>query len=165
MNSLIFNSINKIINIPQPPFRYYQWLITKVLVTGDIVQSAQFVFQIDGIDQSMSGVTVTNPGGRNPVNESPPNLVDGNIFGTKWLDFNMASSSNNYSIIIFDFGVGQTRQFNGYRWATANDSNNRDPVSWKIFGSNDTINWNALSIVQNFTPTSNRNTWQTPITY
>ena len=163
MNNFIFNSLNKNTVIPQPPFRYYQWLITNVLVTGNYVQAAQFVFQIDGIDQSMSGVSVTNPGGSSPVNESPPNLVDGNIFGTKWLDFNMPS--NKYSVIIFDFGIGQTRQFNGYRWATANDSTGRDPVSWKIFGSNDTINWNALSIVPTFTPTSSRNTWQTPITY
>jgi len=113
MNSFLLNSLNKNISIPIITFRYYQWRITNVLSPGNYVQSAQFVFQINGIDQNMSGVTVTNPGGRNPTNERPQNLVDGNIFGTKWLDFNMAS--NKYSFIIFDFGIGQTRQFNGYR--------------------------------------------------
>ncbi len=50
MNSFLLNSLNKNISIPIITFRYYQWRITNVLSPGNYVQSAQFVFQINGID-------------------------------------------------------------------------------------------------------------------
>jgi hypothetical protein len=110
----------------------------------------------------MSGITISNPGGSNPLGEQPPKLIDNNL-NTKWLDFNIRT--NGYSNIIFDFGAGQMRKFNGYRWATANDNNGRDSKSWIVAGSNNGVNWTTLSTVTNFVPTINRNTWQSPQTY
>jgi hypothetical protein len=109
----------------------------------------------------MAGVTVTNPGGSNPVGETPPNLVDNNLT-TKALDLNFVSNGN---ISNFVFQFSSAKSFNGYRWATANDFEDRDPKSWNVAGSNNGTTWTTLSTVSNFTSTTARNTWQTPQTY
>ena len=147
----------------RPAYLYYRWQITEAKTTppnADAVQAAEFVFQIGGVDQSMAGVTVTNPNGNNPVGETPPNLVDNNLT-TKALDLNFVA--NGLTNFIFQFG--SARSFNGYRWATANDEESRDPKSWTIAGSNNGTTWTTLSTVSNFTATVARDTWQTPQTY
>jgi hypothetical protein len=147
----------------RPAYLYYRWQITEAKTTppnSDAVQAAEFVFQIGGVDQSMAGVTVTNPNGNNPVGETPPNLVDNNLT-TKALDLNFVV--NGLTNFIFQFG--SARSFNGYRWATANDEESRDPKSWNVAGSNNGTTWTTLSTVSNFTATVARDTWQTPQTY
>ena len=74
---------------------------------------------------------VSNPGGDNPNNETPDLSVDGSL-STKWLDFNQGA-------LVFDFG--SARRVDGYRWATANDATERDPVQWRLEGSDDQLNW------------------------
>lgn len=140
-------------------YRYIKWIITdlKNFSTANSVQVSEFVLQNNGVDISMSGSTVTNPGGNNPVSEGPSNLKDGNT-STKLLDFNIKSSPFT-STIIFD--MGSTTTFNGYRWATANDAEERDPKSWTISGSNDGTNYNTLHTVTGFTATVTRQAYQT----
>ena len=147
----------------RPAYTYYRWQITQAKTTppnANCVQSAEFVFQLGGVDQSMAGVTVTNPSGNNPVGEKPPNLVDGNLT-TKALDLNFVA--NGLTNFIFQFS--SAKSFNGYRWATANDEESRDPASWTIAGSNNGTSWTTLHTVSNFTATTARNTWQTAQTY
>ena len=146
-----------------PSYRYYRWQITETYAmppNANCTQSAEFVFQFYGADQSMSGVTVTNPSGSNPVGEEPPKLVDGNL-STKALDLNF--TANGLTNFVFDFT--QARGFNGYRWATANDEQSRDPKSWTIEGSEDGTNWESLHTVNGFISTPERNEWQTAQTY
>jgi hypothetical protein len=149
---------------PVVGYRYYRWRITGLqnFSLANSVQVAEFAFQVSGIDQSMLGVTVTNPNGSNPSGEQVPNLIDSNL-NTKWLDFNI--KLNLFSDVVFDFGVGQTRSFQGYRWATANDAVERDPTDWTLWGSNDSTTWTTLHTVTGFVPTSTRFAWQTPQTY
>ena len=128
---------------------------------SNCVQSAEFVFQIGGVDQSMAGVTVTNPNGNNPVGETPPNLVDNNLT-TKALDLNFVSNGN---VTNFIFQFSSAKSFNGYRWATANDEESRDPKSWTIAGSNNGTTWTTLHTVSGFVATTARNTWQIAQTY
>jgi hypothetical protein len=147
----------------RPAYLYYRWQITQAKTTppnSDCVQAAEFVFQIGGVDQSMAGVTVTNPSGNNPVGETPPNLVDNNLT-TKALDLNFVA--NGLTNFIFQFS--SAKSFNGYRWATANDEESRDPKSWTVAGSNNGTTWTTLSTVSNFTATVARDTWQTAQTY
>jgi len=147
----------------RPAYLYYRWQITETKVTppdNNAVQAAEFVFQIGGVDQSMAGVTVTNPSGNNPSGETPSNLVDNNLT-TKALDLNFVT--NGLTNFIFQFS--SAKSFNGYRWATANDFDTRDPKSWTIAGSNNGTTWTTLSTVSNFTATVARDTWQTPQTY
>jgi hypothetical protein len=144
-------------------FRYYRWYIRGIqsFSTANSVQVAEFAFQIDSVDQSMSGVSITNPNGANPTTQEPQKLVDG-IMGTKWLDLNI--KTNNVSNVVFDFG-SDAPVFNGYRWSTADNSTERDPVTWNISGSNDNSVWTTLHTVSNFPTSTTRNVWQTQQTY
>lgn len=140
-------------------YRYIRWIITdlKNFSTANSVQVSEFVLRYDGANISMSGSTVTNPGGNNPGFEGPSNLKDGST-STKLLDFNIKSSPFT-STIIFDMGSQVT--FNEYYWATANDAEERDPKSWTISGSNDGTTYTTLHTVTGFTATSARQTNQT----
>lgn len=145
-------------------YTYYRWQITSTKTmppNSNCVQAAEFRFILYGQDQSMSGVTVTNPSGSNPVGEEPSKLIDNNL-ATKGLDLNFVANGNVTNFIFqFTGSVG----FNGYRWATANDEESRDPKSWTVSGSSNGSTWTTLHTVSGFTATSARNTWQTSQTY
>jgi hypothetical protein len=88
----------------------------------------------------------TNQNGSNPAGEEPGNAIDDNV-NTKFLDFNKGS-------LVIDFGMSTT--FDTYTWATANDAIERDPVSWMLSGSDDGINWMALSTITDYPTTTVR---------
>lgn len=148
----------------QAAYTYYRWQITASKINppnANCVQASEFVFQIGGVDQSMAGVTVTNPSGSNPVGEEPSKLVDSNL-NTKGLDLNFVSNGN---ITNFIFQFSSAKAFNGYRWATANDEEGRDPKSWTISAGNNGTTWTTLHTVTNFSATATRKTYQTAQTY
>jgi hypothetical protein len=80
--------------------------------------------------------------------------VDGNT-GTKYY-----SGVGLPYIITFD--LGSAKAFNGYRWATANDAETRDPATWTVAVSNDGTNYTTLSTVTGYSATSSRNTYVGP---
>jgi len=142
---------------------YYRWRITEAKTTppnANCVQASEFVFQVTGSDASMAGVTVTNPNGNNPVGEGPSNLVDGTTTA-KALDLNFVT--NGFTDFIFQFSA--PKKFDGYRWATANDEESRDPKSWTISGSNDGTTWETLHTVSGFSATATRQAYQSAQTY
>lgn len=144
------------------PYTYYRWQITDCKTyppVGDCVQASEFRFQIDSVDQTstMGTAIVTNPNGRNPVNEEPRMLNDG-IITTKALDLNFVTNGRTTDFI-FQFPSPQS--FNGYRWATANDEESRDPKSWNIYGSENGTNWTTIHSVEGFTATTTRQAFQT----
>jgi len=144
-------------------YRYVKWVITdlKNFSTANSVQVSEFSLRNGGSNLSMSGATVTNPGGNNPASEGPEKLIDSST-STKFLDFNIKSSPFT-STLIFD--MGSATVFDGYQWATANDSEERDPKSWTISGSNDNVSYTTLHTVTGFTATSTRETYQTAQTF
>jgi hypothetical protein len=148
----------------RPAYSYYRWQITASKINppnANCVQASEFVFQLGGVNQSMAGVTVTNPSGSNPVGEEPSKLVDG-LLTTKGLDLNFVSNGN---VTNFIFQFTSAKSFNGYRWATANDEEGRDPKSWTIAGSNNGTTWTTLHTVTNFSATATRQSYQTAQTY
>lgn len=111
-------------------YRYYRFTPTQLRVTNNCcVQLAEFEFLREGV--RVGTPLVSNPGGRNPSNETPDLSVDGSL-STKWLDFNQGS-------LLFDFGG--PKKVDSYRWATANDATERDPVQWLLEGSDDETSW------------------------
>jgi hypothetical protein len=89
---------------------------------------------------STPAVTVTNPGGSNPVGEGPTNvnLTANPVGNSKWLDFNNGPA-------VFQFPTPQS--FTGYDWFTANDTTinpGRQPTSWTVSGSYDGTTWRTL---------------------
>ncbi|MBQ99834.1 MAG: hypothetical protein CMO60_03120, partial [Verrucomicrobiales bacterium] len=96
------------------------------------VQLAEFEFLLDGV--KVGTPSVSNPGGDNPGGETPDLAVDGSL-ATKWLD-------RRQGPLVFDFGSPTT--VDGYRWSTANDAPERDPVRWILEGSDDETNWDLV---------------------
>ena len=49
-------------------------------------------------------------------------------------------------------------QIDSYSYTTANDVTDRDPISWKLLGSNNGTDWTELDERINESITTNRNT-------
>lgn len=114
---------------------------------ADSIQLSEF--DIVSGSTRLEGATVTNPGGDSPGAELPASVADGDV-NTKWLDFNKAP-------LVFDFGAPVSAD--GYRFATANDFDARDPISWTLEGSADGSIWTVLDTVENFPATKTRLTY------
>ncbi len=87
----------------------------------DCVQLSQITFFANHVPLSVK--SVSNPGGNNPYNEGPRNIMDGST-RTKWLDFckrPLVMELENTSVIP-----------DSYVLVTANDCPNRDPARWRI---------------------------------
>ena len=95
-----------------------------------------------------------------PVNEVPENAVNGSL-SNKWLDFRIQPSRSledrNRVWIRFDFPVAQP--ITRYNWATANDTEARDPAAWRLQGSHDGETWSDLDVRTGYLAKTNRNTW------
>ena len=119
------------------PFRYFRFVPVAVRA-GTTLQISEFQLMKNGT--RLSGATATNPGGNFPGNEGPDKAND-NLTNTKWLDFNRQP-------LVLDFGAPTV--VDGYRFATANDAEIRDPVSWRVEGSHDGSYWRVLDERANF---------------
>lgn len=120
----------------------------------DAVQFSEFQILVGGARQS--GATAYGFGTSSPGSETPDKANDGDT-ATKFLSF---TKTAGYLYLVFPSAVSAT----GYRLATANDSSDRDPVSWDIYGSNDTTGatpgtWTLLTSVQDFATTESRSTY------
>ncbi len=121
----------------RPAYRYYRFRTTAVRgAVIEAVQISEIEFYYSGTKISFAGATATNPGGSNPAGEEPDKAIDGNT-NTKWLDGNILR-------LVIDFGVGVRKVADAFRFATANDAINRDPLQWVVEGSNDNSTWTAL---------------------
>jgi hypothetical protein len=129
-------------------YRYVRWSVTDRRGSDNSVQFAEFQLKSGGaIVAWPMGTTATNPGGSNPGSEGPTQAID-SATSTKMLDFNFnldsGSNTTGSTVLVIDTGSGNSVTFDAYRYQTANDSSNRDPVGWLVHGSNDGINWVLL---------------------
>ncbi|WP_265594930.1 autotransporter-associated beta strand repeat-containing protein [Haloferula sp. BvORR071] len=117
-------------------YQYYRFTPIKLRNDGtaNSIQLAEFAFLKSGAAVPFTGATVTNPGGNRTAAEIPANLIDG-LTTTKWLDFYR-------NPIVFAFTAPVT--IDGYRFSTANDASERDPVRWILEGSADQTTWVLL---------------------
>ncbi|HLX61050.1 MAG TPA: C25 family cysteine peptidase [Planctomycetota bacterium] len=138
------------------PYRYYQFLQTAL--RGPNPNSIQLSeFQLFSQGSRVPAVAVMNPQGtfplngglQNPTAETPPNAND-NATSTKWLDFTRGP-------LIYD--MGNPIVIDGYTFATANDSPERDPISWNFLGSNDNVTYTLLDQQTNYATTTTRYTY------
>eukprot|EP00929_Paragymnodinium_shiwhaense_P124050 TRINITY_DN988_c0_g1_i4.p1 TRINITY_DN988_c0_g1~~TRINITY_DN988_c0_g1_i4.p1 ORF type:complete len:1003 (-),score=315.27 TRINITY_DN988_c0_g1_i4:170-2938(-) len=83
---------------------------------------------------SMKNFKAKNPGGRSPRNEEPHRAVDENP-QTKWLDFKKGA------LVIESKSPVKA---SGFRFTTANDATERDPMAWKMEGSADCSKYEML---------------------
>ncbi len=119
--------------------QYFRFNPTRLrATTSNSIQLGEFEVTSGG--NTVTGATATNPTGSNPVGEGPANAVDGSA-ATKWLDYNK-------SALVLTFPAPVT--IDGYRFATANDFDDRDPLDWTFEASNDGVNWVIFDSVTNF---------------
>lgn len=149
-------------------YRYVKWEITTIrdggdtdCYTGDVcTQASEFSLMLDGFDLVFDGITVTNPDGVNPPGSEAGQLIDSDT-GTKFLDaaFSSGGSSLGSTSVIFDAGVGESFEFNGYDWATGNDMTTRDAISWTVSGSDDDVSYTVLDTQTIYSTTTDRQTF------
>ncbi|MBS0358712.1 MAG: hypothetical protein JSS53_05565, partial [Proteobacteria bacterium] len=97
----------------------------------------------------LTGAKASNPGGANPPNEGPQNVVDGQLV-TKWFD-------SNRRPLVLDFE--RSVLIDNYTWATANDCPYRDPISWRFEGSYDGNIWYLIDAKNNYAVPTTRHTF------
>ena len=115
------------------PFRYFRFVPVEVRA-GTTVQISEFQLMKNGA--RLTGATATNPGGSNaPGATEGAQKANDNLTSTKWLDFDRQP-------LVLDFGTPTVAD--GYRFATANDADTRDPVGWRVEGSHDGSYWRVL---------------------
>ena len=116
-----------------PAYSYYKFTPT-VMRSGTIVALSELQFFLNGV--WTPAASVTNPGGNNPNGsaEAPANANDNNVT-TKWTDLNGGA-------LIYHFSSPQS--FNAYNFSTDNCCTERDPIRWKVEGSNDGSTWTMV---------------------
>jgi len=129
-------------------YRYFRFTPTKLRNdAADSVQLAEFQMLLDGAP--IAGADASNPGGSNPSGEAPGQAVDDSL-NTKWLDFTK-------SPLVVDYGSLVVAT--GYRFATANDAPERDPVSWILEGSINGTVWSLVDQRSDQAVPTTRKTW------
>lgn len=146
-------------NLPIPNtdtyFKYFKWEVTEISYTGisgdNAIQACEFKFTNNGVDLSMVGVTCTTNATNYVGGNSISNLIDDDV-NTFWYS-DIAALGQSVKVY-FEFSTPVTTD--GYRWATGPDAPQRDPVSWKVFGSNDNSNWVQLDELTNYSSFNNQ---------
>jgi hypothetical protein len=113
---------------------------TTPLSAGQTAQPSAPVVDWKMIRTNSSPVVISNifPTSNNsPANEGAANAFDGNV-GTKYLNFD----KQNAGVTV---RLSQGRVVQKFTITTANDAAERDPASYKLYGSNDGVNWVLLS--------------------
>jgi hypothetical protein len=112
---------------------WLRWTITERRGAANSIQVAELDLRSGAVEvPKNAAATVTNPGGSNPGAEGSEKVFDG-LEATKWLDFAFAATGTavlGASVLLIGFTAPVT--FDAYRWWTANDSDERDPIAWRL---------------------------------
>jgi hypothetical protein len=118
----------------------YTYASSTPLSAGQTAQPAAPTTDWQMIRTNTSPVVISNifPTSNNsPSNEGAANAFDGNV-NTKYLNFD----KQNAGVTV---RLSQGRVVQKFTITTANDAAERDPASYKLYGSNDGVNWVLLS--------------------
>jgi hypothetical protein len=117
----------------------YTYASTTPLAAGQTAQPAAPTTNWQPIRTTSSPVLISNiyPTSYNsPAGEEAAKAFDGNV-GTKYLNFD----KQNAGVTI---KLSQGRVVQKFTLTTANDSAERDPASYKLYGSNDGVTWTLI---------------------
>jgi hypothetical protein len=117
----------------------YTYASSTPLSAGQTAQPAAPTTNWQPIRTTTSPVLISNiyPTSYNsPSNETAVNAFDGNV-GTKYLNFDKQNAGVTVKLT-------QGRVVQKFTLTTANDSPERDPASYKLYGSNDGVNWTLI---------------------
>lgn len=137
--------------VSQPvAYRYFRWRVTenRNLTPANYVQASEFNLLLAG---GIRQPTTAQSGQYQGVGQEPSKLDDNNT-ATKWLTTSV--TAHLADPILLDLGAAYL--ITGYRWSTANDSTDRDPVSWTLEGSTDSTTWVLVDSVASWPTTTDR---------
>jgi len=137
---------------------WLRWTITKLKGSTNICQMAElYLYDKDGNKISWASRTTVHAPSQASYSgsEGPEKIIDGNV-NTKFclLNFNIYTTSG-MSILI---EIPETIDFTSYSYVTANDSSERDPISWILELSYDNETWFTVSEVTEDIITTTRKT-------
>lgn len=140
---------------PSTKNTYLKWTITKLRNSTSIFQASEFnIYNRDKqkIAWENSSVYVSSNASYSS-SEGPEKLIDNNA-STKLCVTNFSTFSNTGMDIFFE--ISKDINVFYYSYTTANDSDERDPVSWKLYRSENGTDWTLLSTVDNANITTER---------
>ena len=117
----------------------YTFASSTPLASGQTAQPAAPTTNWQPIRTTTSPVLISNiyPTSYNsPSNETAVNAFDGNV-GTKYLNFDKQNAGVTVKLT-------QGRVVQKFTLTTANDAPERDPASYKLYGSNDGVTWTLI---------------------
>lgn len=138
-------------------FRYFVFDPIAVKTAGNFIQLSEFNLMNGGTvitsatygNWNNSFSPAASIGDANsPGNETPALAKDQNT-GTKWLDFRGVDGG-------FYIDLGGITTTTGYQMYTANDGPDRDPTTWKVYGSTNNSDWYLISDISGYNGTNNR---------
>lgn len=118
---------------------YFKLIITKTRGNGAYIQLADFIFY-DAFGEKVlfpSGTSVTSTLPATSSRESIDKIIDDNV-NTKY-----CAAWNKKEVTII-FSLSEDISPSGYGYITANDANDRDPVSWDLYYSKNGIDYILL---------------------
>lgn len=136
---------------------YLKWQILKTRgnpPASGTLQVAEFYLYFNAEKYTWAnGVSITSNMQGNS-GEGIDKLIDGNT-GTKYCTDRWGSSQTAECNIVIDLDETITLDIHScYSFVTPNDETSRDPISWKLYGSEDGTNWELLDErSDNATPT------------
>lgn len=157
-------------------YRYVRWTITQRRGLRDEPTSrggfggsavnnscgaAEFRLTLAGTPVAWNAArTITAPGSAGPAGEGIANLINGTL-AAKFIDNNgtwsTTSSRTGLTTVVIDNTTAIT--FDGYQYATPNDSAPRDPTGWTLEGSNNGTDWTLLDTRTDVPVTLTALTW------
>ena len=157
----VLGALASVVEADAVPYTYYRFTPTVTRTPGNtLCQISEFVFYHEGAVVDNTGVIVTNPGGGSPGAEGPEKLID-ELTSTKWLG-GFGNPQPPIGSLVFQFPSEVT--IDGYAFATANDANDRDPVSWTLEGSPDGLLWDPIDTIESYPVPTARQTYLTDVT-
>lgn len=84
--------------------------------------------------------------------ENEQNLIDGNNYSKMCIQFVNGHTCTLVCTLQMDAAI------TGFQYVTANDSPNRDPITWTMYESDDGTNFTRISVISSASVTDSRNT-------
>lgn len=137
-------------------YLYIRWYISAVRTSWQWIQMSEFELYDNSWNKVSrpSWTTVETSATSYPTNEWPNNIID-------WTTSTKHYCQNQFIPLTLTINLWSKLDFKNikqYKRYTANDSYQRDPITWTLAVSNDKVNWKTVSTVTNASITSNRNT-------
>ena len=147
----IYFQLNREPTVLPTSWRYMKFEIDAVRGTARTQFSGLRFYNKSGAVMTYPSFTYTCNVGNARGDQTPYQLLTGGKF--------CSDVNTRPVIIVYDFATNlDLATYNYYRWSTAPDAAERDPITWKLYFSNDRENFTLFDSVENYPVTTERST-------